>query len=545
MHRLEDGEDAGRPEPVAHAERPIGIAEPEFNRGVDVIDAGDALLGDVAADIDDGGNDALGDEAGAVVDHRHRRACGGEERVGAGPKGGIGGRRRHQGAPAIEAEQRIHRHRAPGIEALVERALRRVAAQGGDEAKGVVRRAIGAADLGAGGAKHAGQRLAPVRHRRADPDRALIGFRRWLLIGGDDLAVKVVVEPPPGLAAEKLRDHPLAGDGRWPVARLLIILLIDRFHDRVADIETDEVHELERAHAKTRRIAHDPVDIMVPGDALENDPERLGAETASGMVDDEARRIAANDGMVPHAPRDRGQGIGDPAFGEDAVDDLDDLHQRHRVEEVKAGDAPGQAAFGGNRGDRERRGVGRQHAIVRHDAFQLFEQGALDLEILEHRLDDGMATRQRGLPAADDLDPVLGVPGLARRHAALLGGAVEHLGDEGERIGGGGLVRVDEHHLDAGGGGGLGDAAPHGAGANHTECQIVPHRIESHRRHLPSNSGLRFSMKAFMPSFWSRLANRIWNAFRSSINPVESDASCPAISTSLICMMAKGGSAAI
>ena len=501
MHRLEDGEDAGRPKPVAHAERPIGVAEAESHRGVDVIDAGDTLLGDVAADIDDGPDDALGDEAGAVVDHRHRRPAGGEERMGAGPIRGIGRRRRHQGAPAIEAEQRIHRHRAAGIEVLAERACRRVLAERGDEAKGVVRRALRIADLGAGGAKHANQRLAPVRHRRADPDRAPFGFRRWWLFRGDDLAVFIVVEPPPGLAAQELRRHPLAGEGRGPVARLLIILLIDRFHDREADIETDEIHQLERSHAKARRLAHDPVDIMEPGDTLGNDPQRLGAETAPGMVDDEARRIAADDGMVPHAPGDRGQGIGDPALGQDAVDDLDDLHQRHRVEEVKAGDAPGQAAFGGDGGDRERRGVGRQHAIVGDDAFQLGEQGALDRQVLEHRLDDDMAGGQRGVPAADDLDPVLGVFGLLRRHAALLGGAVEHLGDEGQRVGGGGVGGVGEHHLDAGGGGGLGDAAPHGAGADDAECQIVPHRIEGHRRHLPSNSGLRLSMKAFMPSF--------------------------------------------
>ena len=40
------------------------------------------------------------------------------------------------------------------------------------------------------------------------------------------------------------------------------------------------------------------------------------------------------------------------------------------------------------RGDRDRRGVRREHAVVADDAFELAEQAALGLEVLDDRLDD-------------------------------------------------------------------------------------------------------------------------------------------------------------
>src|SRR5579871_2201405 len=65
LQALDDREHGRGAERVAPGERPHRIAEAERNREVDVARAGDALLGDVAGEIDDHGDDALGDETRA------------------------------------------------------------------------------------------------------------------------------------------------------------------------------------------------------------------------------------------------------------------------------------------------------------------------------------------------------------------------------------------------------------------------------------------------------------------------------------------------
>jgi hypothetical protein len=77
---------------------------------------------------------------------------------------------------------------------------------------------------------------------------------------------------------------------------------------------------------------------------------------------------------VAHLARVGGQALAHGRRGAQAGDDLDHLHQRHRVEEVVAGEAPRPLQAGGDRGDRQRRGVGGQHGIGADEAFQLGEQ---------------------------------------------------------------------------------------------------------------------------------------------------------------------------
>ena len=69
----------------------------------------------------------------------------------------------------------------------------------------------------------------------------------------------------------------------------------------------------------------------------------LGHVAAPGVVDDEAGRVLAAHRLVAVALRERDERVADPGLGEHAVHHLDDLHHRHRVEEVVAGDAPGPA----------------------------------------------------------------------------------------------------------------------------------------------------------------------------------------------------------
>ena len=117
LQPLQDVQDAAGAEALAPLERAERIAEAELGALVDVGGRGDGALGHPAADVDDHGHHALRHEAGAVVDDHHLLAVGGEQAVRGIAHGGIGGRRHHQGARALHAEQHVDgdgcaRHRA-------------------------------------------------------------------------------------------------------------------------------------------------------------------------------------------------------------------------------------------------------------------------------------------------------------------------------------------------------------------------------------------------------------------------------------------------
>ena len=88
-----------------------------------------------------------------------------------------------------------------------------------------------------------------------------------------------------------------------------------------------------------------------------------------------------------------GQGQGGLA-GLLAGHDLEQAHERRRVEEVHAHDALGAGHGGGEVGDRQRRGVGGQHARRVDHVGQLPEQPALGFQRLGDGLDDQRARGQ-------------------------------------------------------------------------------------------------------------------------------------------------------
>ena len=56
-------------------------------------------------------------------------------------------------------------------------------------------------------------------------------------------------------------------------------------------VEPGEVEQLERPHAEAGAVPQDAVDLVELGDAFAKRLQRLGAEAAAGVVDDEARRV--------------------------------------------------------------------------------------------------------------------------------------------------------------------------------------------------------------------------------------------------------------
>ena len=123
---------------------------------------------------------------------------------------------------------------------------------------------------------------------------------------------------------------------------------------------------------------------------------------------------------------------------------------------------------GGERTDRQRRGVGAEDRVLADDVLRPADHLLLDLAILEHCLDDQLAIFQRnvvrsGLDAFQERIAFgrVGAPALdlfvhqrLRMHLALRGGF---------------RVAIDQHDIEAGERTHIGDAAAHEAGAEHAD----------------------------------------------------------------------------
>ncbi len=131
------------------------------------------------------------------------------------------------------------------------------------------------------------------------------------------------------------------------------------------------------------------------GEALLDQPEALEAERAVAAVHEEAHDVGGDDGMAAHRLAGRA-GDGERRLaGALPGDDLDQLHDRRRVEEVHADHALGAGHAGGDLGDAQRGGVAGQHAVAGHVLGDLGEQLALELEVLGRGLDDQARVRER------------------------------------------------------------------------------------------------------------------------------------------------------
>ena len=97
--------------------------------------------------------------------------------------------------------------------------------------------------------------------------------------------------------------------------------------------------QLERAHAEAAAEPDDAVDRRHVGDALVQQRQRLEAERPVAAVDEEAGAVGGVDDALAHRlaePARDGQRLG---RGLQAGDDLDERHDRRRVEEVQPDDA--------------------------------------------------------------------------------------------------------------------------------------------------------------------------------------------------------------
>ncbi|MCY1397883.1 hypothetical protein D9M71_129030 [compost metagenome] len=235
------------------------------------------------------------------------------------------------------------------------------------------------------------------------------------------------------------------------------------------DIQPGQVEQFERPHAEAGAVAQDAVDLRGAGDALTEDAQRLAAEGAAGVGDDQAGTVAGQRREVPDMLGQVRQ-AGDHRFvGTLAAHHFHHPHQRHRVEEMQPGDAPRVLALACDAADRQRRGVARQHRVRRHPRLQLGEQRLLGAKVLDYGLDQQVAVVQLVEAVGGD-HALRGDCQHVVAQAVARGDVLEQLAVEVECLLDAFRPAVVEAHRQAAVGEQLGDAAAHDTGADDADA---------------------------------------------------------------------------
>ena len=137
------------------------------------------------------------------------------------------------------------------------------------------------------------------------------------------------------------RPEPPGGDHarlQWarPPARLSERELGERPGHLEADVDADEVHQLERAHAEAAAEPADAVDLLVARHPLLQESQPLGVERPRAAVDEEARSVGRDDHLLAHRRAGVARDVEGALAGLIRADHLEEPHQRRRVEEVHA-----------------------------------------------------------------------------------------------------------------------------------------------------------------------------------------------------------------
>ncbi len=172
----------------------------------------------------------------------------------------------------------------------------------------------------------------------------------------------VGVETAAALTAEQTGRHHLLEDRLrrvQPVARLLV----HRVEDLVRGVEPDQVEQRERTHRQPAPELHGRVDVLAGGVARLVQRRRVVEIAEKQRVGDEPGAVTDGDVDLAELLYKGFDVVDDVLLGDDAADDLDQLHDRRRVEEMQADDLAGAPGCHRNLGDRQRGGVRRQDRL--------------------------------------------------------------------------------------------------------------------------------------------------------------------------------------
>jgi hypothetical protein len=223
--------------------------------------------------------------------------------------------------------------------------------------------------------------------------------------------------------------------------------LVQRLRHVQRDGRPDQREQHQRAHRQPEGLERGVG--LLERRALVDRPGHLAEEAGEQPVDDERRGVLDQHARLLQRLAGGEGGRERRVVGALGAHDLEQRQDRDGVEEVEADDPLGVLEVGGHVGDRQRRGVGGEHALRCHDGLDLGEHLLLHLEVLEHRLDDevGVGERVLGQRARDHaLQPVglVGAEPAALQQLVDLAVGVVHALVEA------GLVEVghDDRHLE-------------------------------------------------------------------------------------------------
>lgn len=171
QHAGQDQREFCRAKRVAPGKRSLRVAETKPNGIVDIVDTGDTLLGNVAGQIDDGGQGSLSDETDAVTNESNADTVAGKKRMRGIAIGRVRGGARHQCPMTGDTREHIDAdcplRRCPCQFAR----HRRVVAVRRKQAQGIIGWRCTGFDLRAKFLHERDERVAIFILLRADPDR--------------------------------------------------------------------------------------------------------------------------------------------------------------------------------------------------------------------------------------------------------------------------------------------------------------------------------------------------------------------------------------
>ena len=169
---------------------------------------------------------------------------------------------------------------------------------------------------------------------------------------------------------------------------------MQHLHDRETGVEPDEVRKLERPHRVVRAEPHGGVDRFDVAHPFIERVDRLVDHRQQNSVDDERGEILRHgDGLAELCHVLLGR-VERRVIGGDAADELDQLHERHRIHEMDADEALRPVGRGGEPRDRDRRRIAADDGVGLEQRADAGEDRALDLFLLGRCLNDEIAIAQ-------------------------------------------------------------------------------------------------------------------------------------------------------
>jgi len=310
------------------------------------------------------------------------------------------------------------------------------------------------------------QQLGAARGARRHPDGRNVLHHRYGGLGRHLLhAVHVFVEAFTDLLADHAAGQALGGDHVGAVARLVVVLAVNRFDDVVRHVQRRQIKQFKRTELEADLVAQDPVDGGEVGNALADDAQSFGAIATARVVDDEARGVLRLHRGMAHLPGVVREALANGCIGFEAGDHLHHLHQRHGIEEVVARKALRVLHAGCDGGHRQRRSVGHQHGVLGDDLFQIGKYGLLDVDLLDDGFHHQIAAA-KVLQAGGFMQTGLVAGNRFRAELALFLEFVPSLTNGFASLRAGTALGIEKPDLTAGLSSNLGDATAHGAGTD-------------------------------------------------------------------------------